>query len=106
MKAKAILIPLSIGAFAVTAMADDIKSSIEVGMFESTHKAMKEVKITMVKAIEVAKTKAAGRVVKAKLDEDDGYLIYEIKLIDSSGNDTEVKIDPVTAIVLDIDKDD
>ncbi len=106
MKAKAVLIPLAIGAFTVSVMADDIKSSIEVGMFESTHKAMKEAKITMVKAIEVAKTKAAGRVVKAKLDEDDGYLIYEIKLIDPSGNETEVKIDPVTANILDVDQDD
>ncbi len=97
--------PLIVSAFTVTLMADDIKSSINIGMFESAHKAMKKAKITMSQAIEAAKTKETGRVEKAELEEEDGYLIYKIKMIDSYENETKVIIDPVTAKVLDVDKD-
>lgn len=85
---------------------DDFEGSIKMSLFESEHKAMREVKISMINAIKAAKAKASGRVIKAKLDEEDHYLIYKIKLVSDKGEKTEVIVDPVSAKVLKIDKDD
>lgn len=88
------------------ALANDIKGSIKIGFFESEHKAMQKVKVPMVQAIEVAKQNIAGQVIKAKLDEEDDYLVYEIKILKPNGGEKKVLIDPVTAKVLEIEKDD
>lgn len=106
MKAQLVIAPALLTALVVSAIADDIKSSIKVGLFESEHKAYKEAKVPMIRAIEVAKTKAEGQVIKAKLQEEDGYLIYEIKIIDPKDHEREVIIDPVTEAILKVDKDD
>ncbi|WP_294951374.1 PepSY domain-containing protein [Sulfurovum sp.] len=92
--------------FSSSAMADDIISSIKVGLFESEKKAMHKVTVSMIQAIEAAKKSVNGQVVKAKLDEEDDYLVYKIKIIARNGKKMEVLVDPVTAKVLKSKDDD
>lgn len=86
--------------FGTTAMAKDFSGSIKVGFFESEKTAMKKVKIDMVQAIQVAKKAVPGHVVKAKLEEEDGYLVYDLKIYTDKGEKVKVYIDPVSAKVL------
>jgi uncharacterized membrane protein YkoI len=87
-------------------MADDFKGYIKVGLFDSEKKAMHQVTVSMIQAIEAAKKSVDGQVTKAKLDEEDDYLVYEIKIRTKEGKEMEVLVDPVTAKVLKVDKDD
>ena len=87
-------------------VADDFKGSIKVGLFDSEKKAMHKVTVSMIQAIEAAKKAVDGQVVKAKLDEEDDYLVYKIKIIDKKGKEMEVLVDPVTANVLKSEEDD
>ena len=86
--------------------ADDLKGSIKIGLFGSEKEAMHKVTVNMVQAIEAAKKTVEGRVVKAKLDEEDDYLVYEIEIIDKKDKETKVLVDPVTAKVLKSEEDD
>ena len=89
-----------------SAVADDFKGSIKIGLFGSEKKAMHKVTVSMIQAIEVAKKSVNGQVVKAKLDEEDDYLVYKIKIIDKKGKEMEVLVDPITANVLKNEEDD
>jgi len=89
-----------------SAVADDFKGSIRMGLFDSEKKAMHKVTVSMIQAIEAAKKSIDGQVVKAKLDEEDDYLVYEVKIIDKNGKKVEVLVDPVTAKILKSGKDD
>ncbi len=100
MKKIAILALGTLSIFTSLALADDIKSSIKMGFFESEKKAIKEVKISMIKAIKVAKSVVDGKVIKAELEKEDGYLVYEIKILTPKDDEEKVYIDPVTAKVL------
>jgi uncharacterized membrane protein YkoI len=102
-----IVIAIGMLALAGTSVfADDFKGSIKMGFFESEHKAMKQVKVPMIQAIEAAKAVVSGQVVKAKLEEEDDYLVYEIKFITPKGDETKVLVDPVTSKVLKVEKED
>jgi len=89
-----------------SAAADDYKGSIKVGLFGSEKKAMHKVTVSMIQAIEAAKKSIDGQVVKAKLDEEDDYLVYKIKIITKNAKEMEVLVDPVTAKILKSDEDD
>lgn len=89
-----------------SAFADDINGTIRVEWFDSDRQALKEVKVPMIHAIEVASAKTEGLVTDAELEEEDGYLVYEIKILDANNNKTEVLVDPVTAGILKVEKDD
>jgi uncharacterized membrane protein YkoI len=91
--------------FGTTAMAKDFTGSIKEGFFESDKTAMKKVKIDMIQAIQVAKKAVPGRVVKAKLEEEDGYLVYDLKIYTDKGQKVKVYVDPVTAKILYRDED-
>ena len=104
---KIILSTIVFGVLAGSAaVADDFIGSIKVGLFNSEKKAMHKVTVSMIQAIEAAKKSVDGQVVKAKLDEEDDYLVYEIKIIDKKGKEMEVLVDPVTANVLKSEEDD
>jgi uncharacterized membrane protein YkoI len=47
-----------------------------------------------------------GRVVEADLDEDDGRMIYEIRILQGNGRVLEVEVDAATGRILDVDEDD
>jgi len=90
-----------------SAVADDLKGSIKVGLFDSEKKAMHKVKVSMIQAIEAAKKSVdGGQVVKAKLDEEDDYLVYKIKIISRNDKEMEVLVDPITGKVLKSEEDD
>lgn len=46
-----------------------------------------------------------GRIVEAELDEDDGRILYEIKVLQSNGRVVEVEVDARTGRILDVDED-
>jgi len=96
---------VAVALFSTPALAKDFKGSIKMGWFESEHKAMKEVKINMIQALQVAQKEVPGRIIKAKLEEEDGYLIYDIKIVTPEGKKVKLYIDPVTAKVLYKDKE-
>ena len=66
---------------------------------------MKKVKIDMIQAIQAAKKAVPGRVVKAKLEEEDGYLVYDLKIYTEKGEKVNVYVDPITAKILYKDED-
>ena len=104
---KIILSGIALGVLlGSSAMAEDFQGSIKLGFFDSKSAGMNKVKISMIQAIEVAKKSVNGKVVKAKFDKEDGYLVYEIKIINTKGQEMEVYVDPVTAKVLESKKDD
>lgn len=47
----------------------------------------------------------AGEVLEVELEEDDGDLIYEIYLLGDDGRRREIKVDPATGRILDMDHD-
>ncbi|MDN2578567.1 PepSY domain-containing protein [Aquibium sp. ELW1220] len=55
---------------------------------------------------QVALDRYPGRIVEAELDEDDGRILYEIKILRSNGRVLEVEIDARTGRILDVDEDD
>lgn len=86
-------------------LADDFKGSIKKGFFESEHTAIKKVTVPMIKAIQVAKSATSGQVVKAELEEEDGYIVYKIIILDSKGDEQKILVDPVTAKILKSEED-
>ncbi|MCB1527402.1 MAG: PepSY domain-containing protein [Hyphomicrobiaceae bacterium] len=48
----------------------------------------------------------AGRLIDLKLDEDDGQLVYEFKVLTERGRVLEIKIDARTGTVLKVEDDD
>lgn len=103
---KTIYAAVAIAAlFGTPTLAKDFKGSIKMGWFESEHKAMKEAKITMIQALQAAQATVPGRVVKAKLEEEDGYLVYDIRIVTPKGEKVKLYVDPVTAKVLYKDED-
>ncbi len=86
-------------------LAEDFTGSIKIGIFASETKAMEQIKVPIIPAIQAAKAAVPGQVVKAKVDEEDSYLVYDVKILQTTGKKKEVLVDPVTGKVLKI-KDD
>lgn len=53
------------------------------------------IKVTMTDAITKAKAMQSGTIVKAKLEKEDGKLVYEIEFLDN-GKEMEVMVDAVS----------
>lgn len=66
----------------------------------------KVVKISLEEAKKIALSKVNGTIVKAKLDEDDGQYIYEVKMRTDKWAEVEMEISATTGAVLDMDWDD
>lgn len=47
-----------------------------------------------------------GRIVEAELDQDDGRVIYEIRILRPDGRVIEMELDARTGRILDVDEDD
>jgi len=106
MKKRIVVITVSMVLLTSTYLqAKDFTGSITIGIFESETKAMEQIKIPIIPAIQSAKKAVPGQVVKAKMDEEDGYLVYEVKILQSTGKEKKVFVDPVTGKVLKV-KDD
>lgn len=57
-------------------------------------------KVTIEEAIQTAKTKFPGRVVEAELESEDGTLVYEVEIVNASGEEHEIEIDAQTGEIL------
>ena len=55
---------------------------------------------------QIALGRFPGKVVEAELDEDDGRVVYEIKILQRNGRVLEVEIDARTGRIVDVDEDD
>jgi uncharacterized membrane protein YkoI len=83
---------VTVGALALTSQ------SAMAGMFDSddfSAEQLATIKVTMTDAIAKAKAMQSGTVVKAKLEEEDGRLVYEIKFVDN-GKEMEVMVDALS----------
>jgi uncharacterized membrane protein YkoI len=60
-------------------------------------------KLTLQEAIQIALVQAPGQVVEAELEKEDGYWVYEIAVVESTGAMTEVTIDAEHGAVLEIE---
>jgi uncharacterized iron-regulated membrane protein len=106
MKKRIVFTSVAMVLFTSTCLlAEDFTGSIKIGIFESETKAMEQIKVPIIPAIQVAKAAVPGQVVKAKVDEEDSYLVYEVKILQTTGKKKKVFVDPVTGKVLKI-KDD
>lgn len=54
----------------------------------------------------IALDRYPGRIVEAQLDEDDGRVVYEIKILRRNGRVLELELDARTGSILDVDEDD
>lgn len=54
----------------------------------------------------IALDRYPGRIVEAELDEDDGRVVYDIKILRHSGRVLEMELDARTGRILDVDEDD
>ncbi len=52
-----------------------------------------QARITASKAAKIATTALPGKVIEIKLDDENGYLIWEVEIIDANGHETQLKID-------------
>jgi len=89
----------------VPLLADMKAGSIKLGLFDDEESAYSLVKIPMEQVLKIALDKTPGQIVSAKLEKDDGYLVYEVKVVDKSNEEVEFDIDPVTGEILDVDKE-
>lgn len=73
----------------------------------TVEKSLKDVKVTMKKAEEIALKEFDGTVTDIDLDEDDGLLIYEVE-VHNGKKEAEIEIDAVTGkvIVVSIEQED
>lgn len=86
------------------AQAGEWTGSIKMGHFQEETTLLDQVKISLTDAVRIAGEQLPGTAVKAELDREDGYLVYAVEVVDKSGEEREVIIDPVTGKVL--EKDD
>lgn len=106
MKKVVIMVFITASLIATQAIAGDFKGSIKMGVFEAEGTAIEQVKISIVEAIEIAKKRLDGWVVEAKLEKEEGYLVWEIEILDKNKKEHEIIVDPVTGDVLYQEKDD
>jgi len=82
-------------------------SSMKEGTIRISHKAWElpgMAKIDYKKAIEAAKKKTGGEFLSLKLVDDEGFLIYEIVIIDKDNSIVEVEIDAGSGEIVEIEK--
>ncbi len=62
---------------------------------------VKDAKVTIDQAIKTASEKVPGTVVEAELEKKHGKTVWEVEVLGSDGNVTEVHIDAATGAVID-----
>ncbi len=78
----------------------EVKDSVE-----QAHLA-KEAKITEQQSIDIATKEVAGTVVKSELEEEDGVVVYHVKIKDGKDQVNEVKVDAQTGSIIKVEHDD
>ena len=80
-------------------LADDFTGSIKVGIGKGDEYP-NLAKVSLEEAVKAALTKVPGKAVKAELDREDGYLIYEVKIVSPDKKEHEVMVDAGTKEIL------
>ncbi|BDY12300.1 PepSY domain-containing protein [Hydrogenimonas cancrithermarum] len=106
MKTKLSMVVILATLGANGAFCDELHGSIKIPFFKSEKSVIKKVRISMIQAIKTAKTKAPGQVIKAKLDEEDDYLVYKIEILTPDGREKKLLIDPITGKILEMEEED
>jgi len=88
-----------------SAMAEDFIGSIKLGDSNSISTGMSKVTVSMQQAIKAAQKSVSGKVTKVELENEDDYLIYEVGMTNAKGQKIKVDVDPVSAKVLEVEKD-
>lgn len=52
-----------------------------------------QARLTSSEAAKIATTALPGKVIETKLNDENGYLIWEVEIIDANGHETQLKID-------------
>ncbi|GJL61649.1 MAG: hypothetical protein NPIRA04_03030 [Nitrospirales bacterium] len=66
---------------------------------------LKDSHITLVQAVDKALSNAQGKAVSAELEKEDGKTVFEVKIIDETGNKIEIYVDAHSGDVVKIEKD-
>ena len=61
-------------------------------------------KVTLADAIEAALENAPGKAVEAELDTEDGFLVYEVKVLGANHQKAEVLVDAGSKAILRVEK--
>jgi uncharacterized membrane protein YkoI len=86
-----------------SASADEVKGSIQVSRFKKADYP-NQAKVTMQEAIEAALKKSPGKAVEAELESEDGFLVYEVKVVGPDKKKTEIKVDAGNLAILNVEK--
>jgi len=65
-----------------------------------------QARLTSSEAAAIATTALPGKVIETKLDNENGYLIWEVEIIDANGHETELKIDAGNGRLLAAERED
>ncbi len=66
---------------------------------------VKQAKITMAQAREIAKKKAAGKIEGEELEKENGKLIYSFDIRNAKGTITEVQVDAKTGAIVSVEEE-
>lgn len=93
------------GFFGGEVQESSYQGSIAVGQAqESDFPGM--AKISLQEAMQAALVKVPGEVLKAELEDENGYLVYGVEVTSSDRSVTDFKVDAGTGAVLALDKDE
>ena len=80
------------------AMSDDSREKVDVANLPTS--------VTMEEAIKTATTQFPGKVLEAELESEDGKAIYEVEIVNTSGETREVEIDAQSGKILSSELED
>jgi len=72
---------------------DNIKGSIKVPFYQDADDMASKVKIDQNQAVAIAVKSGLGKVIKSKLEEEEGYLAWEIKILGNRGEAYKILVD-------------
>lgn len=100
----AIVISFAVAGFANSADREIKNGTIRIDK-ESETDFPSMAKISINKAIRKAKDPVQGSILKAELENENGFLVYDVEVVSSDGVTTEVKVDAGSNEVLAVERD-
>ena len=73
-------------------------------LFESTDDLSASARLTLDEAVRIAVTAIPGRAVEAQIEKEDGKIVYEVEIIDTSSKTRTVYVDALNGTLLKVDK--
>lgn len=85
---------------------DELQGQIKLSLLQSILDDTKLAKIKREQAVALGNKTGLGKVIEAKLDEDEGYLVWELKLIGNHGKSMKLTLDAGNGYALKLDVED